>query len=336
MKSESILVMRFSSIGDIIQTTSTLCTIKEYLPNSTIDYLTLDHFKSILKNHKSINKVYSIPKDAKYSNIIELILKLKSNKYDYIIDLHSSARSKVFSLFLKKSKIKKIKKPRLKRFFLFLFHLNSFKKNFNVRSMYSKAIQDLLPADYKIENTKLYISLNEKKEINEKLNIEKYFVLAPEAAWTQKQFSAQRYVGILNNIYKKFKLTPVLIGSSNGSICKEIAKGYSNKIINISGKTSLRQSLSVISNASFVVGGDTGMIHAAEALSKHVVAIFGPTNKQTGGGLFSNLSKEIHSSDIWCKPCSINGSFPCYRKKQYCMTEIDDRGILKSIENIYI
>ena len=119
------------------------------------------------------------------------------------------------------------------------------------------------------------------------------------------------------------------------AVLEPIAKGYNNKIINISGKTSLRQSLSVISNASFVVGGDTGMIHAAEALSKHVVAIFGPTNKLTGGGLFSNLSKEIHSSDIWCKPCSINGSFPCYRKKQYCMTEIDDGVILRSIENIY-
>ena len=131
MKSKSILVMRFSSIGDIIQTTSTLSTIKEYLPNYTIDYLTLDHFKSILKNHKSLNKVYSISKNAKYSHISELILKLQSNKYDYIIDLHNSPRSKAFSLFLKKSKIKKIKKPRLKRFFLFLFHFNSFKENFN-------------------------------------------------------------------------------------------------------------------------------------------------------------------------------------------------------------
>ena len=334
MKSKSILVMRFSSIGDIIQTTSTVSTFKRYLPDSTIDYLTLDHFKSILKNHKSLNKVYSIPKDAKYSHIFELILKLQSNKYDYIVDLHNSPRSKVFCLFLKKSKFMKINKPRFKRFLLFLFHFNSFKKNFNVRSMYNQAIQDLLRVDYKIENTKLYISSDEKKEINEKFNIGKYFVLTPEAAWSQKQFPAKRYVGILNNIYKKFKLTPVLIGSSNGNICKEIAKGYNNEIINISGKTSLRESLSVISNALFVVGGDTGMIHAAEALSKHVVGIFGPTNKQTGGGLFSKLSKEIHSSDIWCKPCSINGSFPCYRKRQYCMTEIDDEELFKVIKNI--
>ena len=164
MKSKSILVMRFSSIGDIIQTTSTLSTIKEYLPNYTIDYLTLDHFKSILKNHKSLNKVYSISKNAKYSHISELIIKLQSNKYDYIIDLHNSPRSKAFSLFLKKSKIKKIKKPRLKRFFLFLFHFNSFKEDFNVRSMYNQAIQDLLPVDHKIENTKLYISSDEKKK----------------------------------------------------------------------------------------------------------------------------------------------------------------------------
>ena len=116
---------------------------------------------------------------------------------------------------------------------------------------------------------------------------------------------------------------------------KEIAKGYKNKIINISGKTTLRESLSIISNALFVVGGDTGMIHAAEAFNKHVVAIFGPTNKQTGGGLFSKLSEEIHAPNIWCKPCSINGSFPCYRKRQYCMTEIDDGEILRAIKNIY-
>ena len=61
----------------------------------------------------------------------------------------------------------------------------------------------------------------------------------------------------------------------------------------------------------------------------------GPTNKQTGGGLFSKLSEEIHAPNIWCKPCSINGSFPCYRKRQYCMTEIDDGEILRAIKNIY-
>ena len=71
MKSKSILVMRFSSIGDIIQTTSTLSTIKEYLPNYTIDYLTLDHFKPILKNHKSLNKVYSISKNAEPNKVLD-------------------------------------------------------------------------------------------------------------------------------------------------------------------------------------------------------------------------------------------------------------------------
>ena len=145
--------------------------------------------------------------------------------------------------------------------------------------MYNQAIQDLLPVDHKIENTKLYISLDEK-EINEKLNIENYFALAPEAAWAQKQFPAQRYIGILNNIYKKFNLTPVLIGSSKTSICKEIAKGYKNKIINISGKTSLRQSLSIISNALFVIGGDTGMIHGRSIKQACQQFLAQQTNKQ--------------------------------------------------------
>ena len=156
MKSKSILVMRFSSIGDIIQTTSTLSTIKEYLPNYSIDYLTLDHFKSILKNHKSLNKVYSISKNAKYSHISELILKLQSNKYDYIIDLHNSPRSKAFSLFLKKSKIKKIKKPRLKRFFLFFFILIHLKKTL----MFARCI---------IKRSKIYLPLITKLEIQKQI-----------------------------------------------------------------------------------------------------------------------------------------------------------------------
>ena len=90
------------------------------------------------------------------------------------------------------------------------------------------------------------------------------------------------------------------------------------KQINLAGKTDLRLAVSIISNAIKVIGSDTGLVHAAEALGKKVIMIMGPTSKHTGRGTIKNNSVMIEK-DIFCRPCSQNGKFPCYRANQECM-----------------
>ena len=78
------------------------------------------------------------------------------------------------------------------------------------------------------------------------------------------------------------------------------------------------------------IGGDTGMVHASEALGVPVAMVMGPTNAQTGGGISLDNSVVIEK-DIWCRPCSQNGKRPCYRSHQYCMTEISTEDVNRAV-----
>ena len=338
---KKFLLIRFSSIGDIVQSTSVISTIIKYYPNSIIDFVTLSRFSSIFKNHKHINSVFSISSKESLKNIYQIAKEIRNNDYSYIIDLHRSTRSYLFKIAFEKSKIKTITKPRWNRFNLFLLHRNLFSKNFSVRSMFHDSISDILPKNYQIQRSKLYISSKEEKEIERFLKtknkrIKDYFVLAPGSAWSQKEWFASRYVKIINKFYNKEKITPVLIGSLSDKICNKIEKSSKIDLINLCGKTTLRQSLSLLSKALFTLGSDTGMIHASEALERPTISILGPTSRETGASLFNSSSHIIKPSNLWCRPCSQNGSFPCYRKKQYCLSEVDENIVLNAMNQILI
>jgi ADP-heptose:LPS heptosyltransferase len=81
------------------------------------------------------------------------------------------------------------------------------------------------------------------------------------------------------------------------------------------------------------IGGDTGMVHASEALGVPVTMIMGPTNLQMGGGIMLETSVAIEK-DLWCRPCSQNGKRPCYRSQQYCMTEISTSDVRRAVQKV--
>ena len=88
-----------------------------------------------------------------------------------------------------------------------------------------------------------------------------------------------------------------------------------------------------MANSRHVIGSDTGLVHAAEALGVNVTMIMGPTSTETGAGVSLPNSNNIET-DLWCIPCSQNGSMPCYRERQYCMESIEPKDVLKSLTTL--
>ena len=75
-------------------------------------------------------------------------------------------------------------------------------------------------------------------------------------------------------------------------------------------------------------------MHAAEALDISAISILGPTTMETGAGLFNKKSKIVQDKNLWCRPCSQNGSIPCYRKEQYCMTNINIENVMNAVNGL--
>ena len=254
---------------------------------------------------------------------------LKRNGYDLIYDLHNSLRSNIVT-FQSRSHVFQLQKPRWKRMMLFYFHKNYFDPQFSTRSMYHEYLGSIWNGDHSsIPPTSLRLSdgeLKRGKRLISDLGIhENYIAIVPGAAWNQKQWPAYKYIELLN----KIDIPSILIGSSKDKICQEIHSGLDNSL-DLSGRTNLREALSIVANSRRVIGSDTGLVHAAEALGVDVTMIMGPTSTETGAGVSLPNSNNIET-DLWCRPCSQNGSVPCYREKQYCMESIEPNEVLKSL-----
>ena len=325
---QKILIVRFSSIGDIVQSTSPLKTIRNLFPDSTITFLTLNEYAPLLEMHPDIDSLVSIKRNQSLNRLLELRSYLKLKKFNAIYDLHNSIRSNVLTYKISE-KVYRINKPRFARFLLFFFHVNKFEKTFSSLRLFHKNIGEIWNRNDKIPPTYIKISKFEKVKANKFINSKgingDFVAIIPGAAWVQKQWPSKNYITAL----KKINLPAVLIGSKKDTICNEIEFGY-KKTVNLAGQTDIRLAISIISNANKVIGSDTGLIHAAEALGKNVVMIMGPTSKETGGGTIRKKSIVIEK-DIFCRPCSQNGKFPCYRSNQECMESISSEDVFSAI-----
>ena len=212
---------------------------------------------------------------------------------------------------------------------LFYAHQNYFEKSFSHIKMY----HTLLDEDKTFPPTNLFIDSGEDKETKVFLNKnnigENYIAIVPGAAWSQKQWSIENYNKLMRRLIDSFKSKIVILGSTNDIICDQIIKD--DNIINLKDKTSLRMAMGIVKHAKHTLGSDTGLLHISEAMGTPVTMILGPTSQETGARVTLHQSKVIENKDLWCRPCSQNGSRPCYRKEQYCMSEIDSEKVFNNV-----
>ena len=292
--------------------------------------MTLDRFSSILENQPNIDRLIVLNSKSGYKDLLGLNNIIKKSNYYKIFDLHRSIRSLIITLGLNDI-VSRIKKPRLFRFLLFQFHVNLFPKNFSAIHMYHQCLDTNLESDY--PPTHLVVTSLEKK-IAKKMLKEygvngQFIALVPGAAWERKQWSVEKYGEVINMITSSSKMNLVMFGSEKDEINDRIAN-LNVEVTNMSGKTNLRQAMSLLSLSKVVFGSDTGLLHIAEALGIPVNMILGPTSQETGGGVNLKSSKNIEV-DIWCRPCSQNGQKHCYRSKQYCMENISPEKVVSTL-----
>lgn len=319
-----ILVIKFSSIGDIVLTTSPLKTLKNLFSSAKIDFLTLDNFASILEGSKIIDRIIPFDKNTNFLKLIKTGKWINSSDYDLVIDFHNSLRSKIIRFVIRSIPKRYLRKPRWKRLLLFRFRKNLFPTDFSQLQLLHQPIAKWMTSKtYPLPE--LFVSNTERKEAEillKQRGVNKQFIaIIPGAAWPQKKWIVGNYCKLLTDIKNHNDVNFVILGGKNDWICSEIAKGDTD-YINLQGKTSLRESMSIIANSKYVIGADTGLVHAAEAVGKRIVMIMGPTSRETGAGVNRKDSISIENNDIWCRPCSQNGKRKCYRDEQYCMTSI--------------
>jgi len=306
-----ILVVRFSSIGDIVLTTPVVRMLKKQL-NAQVHYLTKSSYVSLLKNNPYIDSVYQIQ-----NSITEVIADLKKEKYDHVIDLHSNLRTQILKFRLGMP-AKSFNKLNIEKFMLTNFKLDKMPK-IHIVDRYLETVKHL---GVKNDNQGLdfFLSANDKLDIS--IFPKNYIVFVIGGQHATKILPNEKIISIIKKVNK-----PVLLigGPEDAHRGEDIAKAC-NKVVNTCGKYSILHSASLVQQATMVITHDTGMMHIAAAFNKKIYSVWGNTVPEFGmyPYLESEQSKRIEVKGLNCRPCSKIGYDKCPKGHFKCMQEIDE------------
>jgi ADP-heptose:LPS heptosyltransferase len=311
-----ILIIRFSSIGDIVLTTPVVRCLRKQLPDAEIHFLTKQSYRSIVASNPYIDKIHTL------GDSFELMLhELKTEEYDYIIDLHHNLRTLRIKRFLKNVKSFSFDKLNIEKFIYTNFKINTLpQKHIVDRNLETVAslgiVNDGLGLDYFIP---------EKDTITQKdlpaSHMLGYIAVVIGAALATKKLPLHK----LKELCAAIKHPIILLGDKgdqeDGQV---IAASDDIKIYNACGKFNLNESADLLRGAKLVITHDTGLMHIAAALQKPVISIWGNTVSAFGmypyyGKLSAQHFDVVEINKLWCRPCSKIGYNKCPRGHFKCM-----------------
>lgn len=316
-----ILVVRFSSIGDIVLTTPILRCIKQQLKDVELHYVTKHNFLSVIENNIYVDKIFTIKDSLK-----DVIPQLKKENYDYVVDLHHNIRTLKLKTALGKKSFS-FNKLNWEKFLIVNFKINKL-PNIHIVDRYFETVQSL---GVKNDGKGLDYFINEKDEIDIPSSLptlfhEDYNALVVGGSYFTKQIPIHK----LKEICTKSSLPLILLGGKeDAAIAEQVYQFHKNKTINLCGKLNLNQSASIIQQANKVITSDTGLMHIAAAYKKDIISLWGNTIPEFGMGpyLAGKNSQILEVKSLSCRPCSKLGYKKCPKGHFKCMNDIEIKSI---------
>ena len=319
MKSiKKILIIRFSSIGDIVLTTPIVRCLKKCYPDAELHYITKKNFASILEQNPYITKIHLFNGAFKKSANV-----LKAENFDFIVDLHHNLRSQRFLLYLQRPS-SSFKKLNIRKWLLIKTKINLMPK-INVVDRYFKAVSslnvknDLLGADFFINPN---IELPE--DIEQFLHRSHVVTLAVGSKHATKQLPVEK----IRELLRLTTFSVLLLGASEDvSKADEVIPDFEDRVLSACGRLSLQQSALALSKSKALITGDTGMMHIAAALNIHIFTLWG--NTVPAFGMYPYCPKDQSLADVFqvsnlsCRPCSKLGYKKCPKGHFKCMLNQD-------------
>jgi ADP-heptose:LPS heptosyltransferase len=327
---KKILIIRFSSFGDIVQALSVTKLVKEKYPDASLDWLTKKEFGDLVSLSPYVDSTVTLNKKDGVKGLVKLSLELRAKNYDLVYDAHSNLRSFIIKLLLGLFKLNSLiltrSKERLNRILLFKFKKNKFPKPYRGMISYCEPLglsnSTNLIQSWKFKEETIIQVEKQVPHLNEN-----FVVLAPSAAWEMKRWPVEHWKKLIQEL-KGYKL--YLVGGPDDTFIEAICKGSDDNVTNLTGKLNLIESSYLVARSKLVISADTGIIHVADILGVNGLSLMGPT----AFGFSTNKNIQTLEVELPCRPCSKDGRGGCERSLyQECMVSISVNDVkLKALE----
>jgi len=320
----SFLIIQTAFIGDVILATGIVEKIKNFYPNSKVDFLLRKGNETLLENNPHLNEVIIWDKkNGKFLNLLKITSSVRKKKYDYIINLHRFGSSG-FITFLSgaKNKIGFKKNP-----FSFCYtrsiehEINNGKHEVERNN---RLIEDITDKNFALP--KLYPSTADFDFVK-KYQRQKYYCIAPSSVWFTKQLPKEKWIELIKSLDPSCKI--YLLGSaSDHALCEEI-RSTNAQCINLAGQLSFMQSAALVKSAEMNFVNDSAPLHIASAMNAPVRAFFCSTIPEFGFGPLSDNKKVIQIEEkLYCRPCGLHGYKTCPEGHFKCALNINVKNAL--------
>jgi ADP-heptose:LPS heptosyltransferase len=321
------LIIRFSSIGDIVLTTPVVRCLKTQVEDAEVHFLTKKAFVSILANNPYVDKLHVLD-----DSLNETIKKLHEEEFDYIIDLHHNLRTLIV-----KNKL---------RLLAFSFNKLNIEKWLMVTCKINR-LPNTHIVDRYLQTTKLFVTNDEK-------GLDYYIAPGDELDTTQlpepfrkgyigfvigaKHNTKKMPTGKIISLVNKLQLPVIILGGkediAEGDAIEKASDGF---CFNACGKYNLGQSASLVKQATVIITHDTGLMHIAAAFKKKIVSLWGNTIPEFG--MYPYMphpdSQIIEVKGLKCRPCSKIGYAKCPKKHFNCMNQMDENDIVEAVKKMW-
>lgn len=305
-----ILILRFSSIGDIVLTTPVLRCIKSQHPEYELHYATKKKFAGLLKNNPHIHHIHELD-----GNITELISRLRNEKFDVIIDLHKNLRTRMIRSALQ-VKTYAFDKLNWEKWLMVMFKINLLP----YKHIVDRYMDTVLPLHVQHDGKGLEYHIDPSTSLKGHAIPAEYSVYAIGAQHNTKKLPLNKKIELLNKIGTQV----LLIGGKEDAEEGENVCAVCSNAVNFCGKLSIDQSALLMKGAEQVYSHDTGMMHIAAALGKTVISIWGNTIPEFGmtpyyGQDVPSDNRILQVDELSCRPCSKIGYNACPKGHFNCM-----------------
>ncbi len=329
-----ILLVRLSSLGDVILTTPLLRAIRTRHPDAEIAYLTRPAFAPLLADHPARPDVLTF--NPATESLRQLADRLRPRQFTHLLDLHGVTRTLMLRALLR-GNWRGYSKRRLARWTLVHLKRNLYRDNVPEPERFFEAARELdVVPDGRPAEVGIAADASSRAAgwlASRALGSRPMVAVAPGAAHQTKRWPVDYWERLVQLLTDTGFDVAVLTGADYAAAGAAIAAAGGSNAASTAGALGLQETAAICRSSSVVVAGDTGLMHLATAVGAPVVAFFGPTVRAFG--FFPYRARTaILERELACRPCSAQGGPRCPLGHHHCLREITPDIALAAIRSL--
>jgi ADP-heptose:LPS heptosyltransferase len=329
----NILVIRLSSMGDVILATPLFSWLRERYPGSEVTFVTQPLYAPLLDNDPRLYRIFALQHSDR--SLPEEVL---TKKWDLVVDLQNNRQSQdLVSSLASARTIVRFNKRHWNRFALLAFRMNFFADPVGIAARYIACV----PGGSSVVSVpplRLYFPdeacAKARKTFDNRCNPSIAFF--PFSAWKNKEWPQSGFINVGRHFLTKGWNVVILGGPEDRVRAEALREQIGQGCISLAGRLTLPECGALLSRFSLALGNDTGLTHLARAAGVKAGVLFGPTTRHFGFYPYGDPHYTVFETPLCCRPCHAHGGTICLRLTHRCLHSITPGTVIVGLEALLL